>query len=243
MNLRMRQTLLTLCTAAALHLAAPPVHADAAPPPTAAQIVAAADQARGGGLPGVQWDVVITTEDPDSDDKVRKLTVRADADDSLAETTYPARAAGTRLLQLGHNMWFARPDLQRPVAISARQKMLGPAATGDVAATNYARDYDARLLREDSLAGEPVYVLELRAKNRLVTYDAIIYWVSQQRLLPVQAEFLTLSGKVLKTATFEMGNRIDFHGRHLPFVSRMTIRDATNAASVSVLDYANVGVR
>jgi len=226
--------------AAALLLSAM-AHATEAPTPE--EILAATDRVRGGGMPGVQWNLTITANDPDSGTNVRRLQVRAAGDNSVAETTFPARAAGGRLLQLGRNMWYGRPDLQKAVSISSRQKMMGPAANGDIASTNYLKDYDARLLREDTFEGEPAYVLELVGRSRFVTYDRIIYWVSRARLVPVKAEFYTVSGKLFKTAVFETDNRLAYDGQDLPFVSRMTIRDEINDDNVSVLEYSEIRAR
>jgi len=53
----------------------------------------------------------------------------------------------------------------------------------------------------------------------------------------VKAEFLTVGGDVFKTATFVYGNRLKIDGREFDFVSRMTIRDATGAGTVTVLDF------
>lgn len=213
--------------------------------PSSVDILAATDRVRGGGVPGVQWDLKIVTSDPDADSggTERKLQVRAAADNSVAETTYPPRAAGARLLQLGRNMWYGRPDLQRAISISSRQKMVGPAANGDIASTNYSKDYDATLLREEDVDGETAYVLNLVGKSKYCTYDRIVYWVSKERMVPLKAEFYTVSGKVLKSATFETGNSIVVDGKKQAFVSRMVIQDAINSESVSVLEYSNIRVK
>src|SRR4051812_20765863 len=79
---------------------------------SAAQVLEATDRSRGGGLPGVVWDLKITGIDPDANENVRQMIVKADGDASVAETYYPARSAGGRLLQLGRNMWYGRPDIQ-----------------------------------------------------------------------------------------------------------------------------------
>ena len=202
----------------------------------------ATDRSRGGGLPGVSWDLTITAVDPDSGENVRKLRVKADGDNSVAETFFPARSAGGRLLQLGRNMWYGRPDIQKPVSISSRQKMMGPAANGDIASTNYTREYDATLMPEESIDGEPVYVLNLVGKNKWVTYDRIVYYVSRARLVPVKADFYTVSGKLFKSAVFETGNTIEHQGRKHAFVSKMVIRDAIVSGNVSVLEYSAIKV-
>lgn len=230
---------LTLLLAAALLAGA----ASAAEPLSAVQVLEATDRSRGGGLPGVAWDLTITAVDPDSGENVRKLRVKADGDNSVAETYYPARSAGGRLLQLGRNMWYGRPDIQKPVSISSRQKMMGPAANGDIASTNYTKEYDATLMPEERIDGEPVYVLNLVGKNKWVTYDRIVYYVSRARLVPVKADFYTVSGKLFKSAVFETANTVEYQGRKHAFVSKMTIRDAIVSGNVSVLEYAAIKVQ
>ncbi len=207
---------------------------------SAERILEATDRVRGGGVAGIEWQLKITASDSDTGGDVREVHVKASGDNSLAETTFPPRAAGGRLLQLGRNMWYGRPDLQKPVSISSRQKMLGPAANGDIASTNYLQDYDATLLRTEDVDGEPAYVLNLVGKTKFVTYDRVEYWVSTRRMVPVKAAFYTVSGKLFKTAVFETSNQISVDGKRQPFVSRMTIRDAINTDSVSVLDYSQV---
>lgn len=214
----------------------------AAEPLSAQQVLAATDRTRGGGLPGLEWNVKIIGVDPDSNENVRVLRVKTDGENSVAETTFPARSAGGRLLQLGRNMWYGRPDIQKPVSISSRQKMMGPAANGDIAATNYMKDYDATLLPEQSIDGDPAYVLNLVGKSKWVTYDRIVYYVSRKRMVPVKAEFYTVSGKLFKSATFETNNTIEFEGRKQPFVSKMVIRDAIATGNVSVLEYSGIKV-
>ena len=208
----------------------------------AAKILEESDRARGGGLPGVEWHLKLTSTDPENED-LRELTVRAVGESSLATTVFPPRLKRAMLLQVARNMWYGRPDLRKPISISPRQRMTGQASNGDIASTNYFREYDAALLREENVGQEDAYVLDLTAKNKWVTYDRIRYWVSKQRLVAVKAEFYTVSGKLLKTATFEHDNILVHGGHRIPFVSRMEIRDAVNASRFSVLEYSDVKVR
>jgi hypothetical protein len=60
--------------------------------------------------------------------------------------------------------------------------------------------------------------------------------------LAVQAEFLSLSGKKLKSAQFDYGHRIEVQGRVIPFVSRMVISDALTDARTT-LDYGRITVK
>ncbi len=222
---------LTLCAALA-----------AAPDP--AQLLRRSDQARGGGLPGLVWEVRSSNSgsQANEDDPPMRLLIKAADDASLAETLEPMRSKGARMLQVQRNMWLTRPGLKKPVAISPRQRLTGQAAIGDIAATNYARDYRATFVREDSVNGERCFLLQLSANTRQATYDRVLYWISAARGTGVQAEFQSLSGKKLKSAQFEYGNRIELQGRAMPFVSRMVIADALTDARTT-LDYSHVVVK
>ena len=214
----------------------------AAPDP--AQLLKRSDQARGGGLPGLVWEVRSHNSGPqaDPDDPPMRLLIKAADDASLAETLEPLRSKGARMLQVQRNMWLTKPGLKKPVAISPRQRLTGQAAIGDIAATNYAKDYNASFLREEAVAGEPCYLLQLAANSRQATYDRVLYWISVERGTAVRAEFQSLSGKKLKSARFEYGNRIELQGRTVPFVSRMEISDALTDARTT-LEYGRIAVK
>jgi hypothetical protein len=209
--------------------------------PDAQALLHQSDRARGGGLPGVVWEIRLQAREGDRVLEPQRLEVRAVDDASVAETLAPPRFRGTKLLQVGHNMWLTNPRLAKPIPVSPRQRMLGQAANGDIAATNYAADYRAVLTGEEAVDGEPCWVLALTARHRHTTYDRVRYWISQKRRVGVKAEFYSLSGKLLKTARFDYGQTIEYAGRHIPFVSRMRIRDALRDAE-TVMTYGAVAV-
>ena len=194
--------------------------------PDAQSILKDSDQARGGGLPGIVWEIKLASRDGERVDEPQRLIVKAVGDSSVAETLEPVRTKGGKLLQVDRNMWLTRPGLSKPIPISPRQRMSGQASNGDIAATNYAGDYDAQMNSNETVDGEDCYVLDLSAKHKRATYDRIRYWVSVKRGVALKAEFYSLSGKLLKSARFEYENTIEHDGRRIPFVSKMTIRDA-----------------
>lgn len=207
---------------------------------SALQILQSSDRARGGGLPGIEWTLDMTTHEPEADDLHEIMNVMALDDYSLATRIFPKRSAGGKLLQVRKNMWYAKPGLRKPISISPRQKLSGPAANGDIAATNYALEYDAELIGMELVDGKNTYVLALEAKNRWVTYDKIKYWVAVDRFVPVRAEFYTVSGKLFKSAIFENENEINYKGESIPFVSKIVITDAIKIGAVSTLLYSDV---
>jgi len=210
--------------------------------PDAKSLLEHADRARGGGLPGIVWEIKLQSRDGDKVDEPQRLLVKATDEASVAETLEPARARGAKLLQVERNMWLAKPGLSKPIPISPRQRMSGQAANGDIAATNYAGDYEAKSAGEEAVEGEACFVLDLAAKHKRATYDKIRYWVSAKREVAVRAEFYSVSGKLLKTALFDYGNLIQHDGRRIPFVSRMTIRDALTPAE-TVMEFGAVKVQ
>jgi hypothetical protein len=218
----------------ALSLAAP---AGGAASPDPAALLRDSDRARGGLEKGVTWTLRLESTE-DGETTRRTLAVRARGTDALAETLSPPRQKGEVYLFNDRNIWFVKPGLRRPIAISARQRLQGEASNGDVASTNYARDYQGTVAGEDAVDGEPAWKLDLVARSKDVTYDRIRYWISKQRRIGLKAEFLTVGGDLFKTATFKYGNRVRLPGgEEIDFVSTMTIRDAMGAGGVTVLTY------
>jgi hypothetical protein len=205
--------------------------------PDAIPLLRDADRARGGLEKGVTWSLSIASTE-DGETTRRAMSVRARGTDALCETLSPPRHKGEVYLFNDRNLWFVKPGLRRPIAISARQRLQGEASNGDVASTNYARDYQGTVVGEEPVNGEPAWRLDLVARTKDVTYDRIRYWISKQRRLGLKAEFLTVGGDLFKTATFEYGNRVRLPGgEEIDFISTMTIRDAMGAGGVTTLVY------
>jgi len=218
---------------AALSLLVSAAHAQS---PNPEALLRDADRARGGVATGITWNATIET-DEDGRHTTRTFLVKARGDDALVEALAPARNKGELLLFNDRVIWFLKPGLRRPVSISARQRLSGDASNGDIASTNYARDYEGPVVAEELVDGEPAYRLELKARAKNVTYDRIRYWISKRRHLGLKAEFLTVGGDVFKTAAFEYGNIMKSATGEYPFVSRMTIKDATGAGTVTRIDF------
>ena len=209
--------------------------------PDAQSLLKNSDQARGGGLPGITWEIRLVSRDGTRTDEPQRLQVKAVGDSSVAETQEPARSKGSKLLQVERNMWLMRPGLSKPIPISPRQRMSGQASNGDIAATNYAGDYEAQMAGTEVVDGVSCHILDLSAKHKRTTYDRIRYWVSEKKVVGLKAEFFSLSGKLLKTARFEYANTVEHDGKRIPFVSKMTIRDALIDAE-TVMEYTTVRI-
>lgn len=208
-------------------------------------ILAQSDRARGGGLPGIAWDVQAETAgDADDPEAKSRMLLRVLANDKASVTTTlePIRQKGSRMLNVEHLLWLTRPGLKKPIPISPRQRLTGQASVGDIASTNYVQDYAVTIERQEACGDKQCWVLNLAAKAKNTTYDRITYWVTVEGSVARKAEFRSVSGKLLKSADFEYDNTIEHNGKKLPFVSKMVIRDALSSATTT-LQYANVRVQ
>lgn len=208
---------------------------------TPKEILLKADQARG-NVEGMEWEIRIESVE-NGRKQNRTLKLKARDTNSLAEFLSPPKVRGRKLLMIDRNMWFIKPGLMKPVPISPRQKLMGGASNGDIASTNYAGDYEATSVSEDTVNGEPCYLLDLIANNKKATYDRIRYWISRERLVGVKSDFFTVSGKMFKSATFEYGNSIMIQGKPRPFVSKMIITDAVVNKNITTLTYSKVRIK
>lgn len=205
--------------------------------PAAEDLLKDSDRARGAIQGGISWEIDVETLEDGATTKVHYL-VKVKGVDALAEATQPARNKGEMMLFNDRNLWFFKPGIKKPVAISARQKLMGQAANGDVASTNYYRDYEGKIVGEEKIDGQDTWKLELKAKAKNVTYDGIRYWISKKDHLGVKAEFLTVSGEMFKSATMEYKNKIKIDGKELPFVSVMNIVDALKPTNKTWIRYS-----
>jgi len=127
-----------------------------------------------------------------------------------------AAELGQKVLMLGDNFWLFLPDSQRPLRITANQKLLGEASTGDIAEMSWHEDYDGRVAGEidcppapDIAGGIPGRVntgvcqlLELQALRSGVTYARIDLLLEKTSKFPVKADLIMSSGKKAKEAWY-----------------------------------------
>ncbi len=207
--------------------------------PDAASIVEKADHIR---FPpqGFQVDTKITTINNGSQREVRHYRILSKGNENtLVMTTAPAVDRGQIMLMKGQDLWIFMPKVSQPVRLPLSQRLTGQVANGDLARANFSGDYDAKLLRVDTIKQQEYYVLELTAANRRVTYHRVLYWVEKQRYRPYRAEFYALSGNLLKTAHYrgytEMG------GAMRP--SKLYMQDPYKKGSHSLMEYGNMRLR
>ncbi len=206
-------------------------------PPSEKEILREADKARG-NWDGVMWKVYVKSKEKGRQ-QIRKMIVKAKGYDFLATMTDPPKVKRNKLLMVDHNMWFAKPGIRKPVPVSSRQKLIGGASYGDIAATNYSDDYTPERVTNDTVKGEACYRFDLVAATKKATYDRVRYWISKERLVGVRAEYFTVSGKQFKSAWFRYENEITDGGKSQPFISLMIIEDAIVKDQLTLMAFSS----
>ncbi|MFX0137265.1 MAG: outer membrane lipoprotein-sorting protein [Candidatus Hodarchaeota archaeon] len=162
------------------------------------------------------YDMEMKLVRPEKDDIVYKLRTFKKGDDKmLIRFLDPPKVVGRVFLKDGKRMWLYMPSIKKSIRVSSKQMALGgDFSHGDLMRINLPKDYNATLLRIETYKEKECYVLELKAKDRTISYDKIKYWIRKNDLFPVRQEFYTLSGKLLKIMTYK--DSVYFGGQKRP---------------------------
>jgi hypothetical protein len=149
---------------------------------------------------------------------------------------------GQKVLMLADQFWLLMPDTQRPLRITATQKLLGEAATGDIASMSWSEDYTGQVVgeapcpsRDASPQPSRCLHLDLNAARPGVTYARIELYLDKSDKLPIKADLYVNSGKRAKEAWFD-AQPLD--GR-LRIVS-MTLLDDIQAGRRTLVRYRKI---
>ena len=189
---------------------------------------------------GFEVNVKIDTSEPGKDTQTRKYKVLSKGNENtVVMVTEPASDRGQILLMKDRDLWVFIPNVSQPIRVPLSQRLTGQVANGDLARANFSGDYTPKLLRTETVDGEPMYVLELIATDRGVTYHRVLYWVRQSNHSPYKAEFYSVSDRLLKSAKYDNYARLG--GRSRP--SRLVMHDALREGAESVLEYSDMKSR
>ncbi len=123
---------------------------------------------------------------------------------------------GQKVLMLADQFWLLMPESQRPLRITASQKLLGEASTGDIASMTWSADYDGVVKHEVDCPAPPATLPELTAPARPrrclhldlaqardgVTYARVELYLEKSSKLPIKADLYVGSGKRAKEAWY-----------------------------------------
>jgi outer membrane lipoprotein-sorting protein len=149
--------------------------------------------------PGEAYAMAVSIVSTGETDPAKFLVYLKGNDKTLVKVLGPKSNIGRNMLMIGENMWVYVPNIRRSVRVSLNQKLTGEAANGDISRMRWAGDYKFKIEKKEKKETE----LLLEALKDGLTYSKIRVWISSVDKRPLRAEFLTLSGKVIKTASYE----------------------------------------
>lgn len=157
---------------------------------------------------------------------------------------------GQKVLMLGEQFWLLMPDSQRPLRITANQKLLGEASTGDIADMTWSEDYQGSVVGEvdcpvppPGLLPEPPATskgrrclhLDLGAARTGVTYARLDLFLEKAAKLPIKADLFVASGKRAKEAWYVAKPS---EGRQR--IMAMVLQDGIQTSRHTVIHYRDI---
>ncbi len=123
-----------------------------------------------------------------------------DADHTMAETVFPPRNEGEKMLQAGRrNYWLFLPNINRAIRISESNNFSNSDfSNSDILSPRLSNEYTPKLLSIEKLNQDEAYKLELLAKDDTTPYAKIVYWVRKNDFFPLRRDYYTFSQQLLK---------------------------------------------
>lgn len=159
-------------------------------------------------------------------------------DKTIIKTVLPQIERGRILLMRDRDLWAFFPEVSKPLRLSMQERLIGEVANGDIARANFSGDYDAKLLGTEKMGEKEYYILELIAKSADVTYGKVILWAQKETFWPLKAEFYAVSGRLLKTCSYESYKILADRLRP----TELVMEDPVVKGKKSIIKYDNIQV-
>jgi outer membrane lipoprotein-sorting protein len=156
----------------------------------------------------------------------------------LLRYTAPPKERGTAYLRSGGNTWLYLPNAEKVVRVGSKQNFGGgDFSNGDIFRLSLIDDYKPTLVGEEAVDGLACYKLELKAKDRSVAYDRVLYWVrSDGTYFPVRAEYYTISGRKLKWLSLSDVQKLGHRQRP----TRLSMESALDVGARTLLQFLTI---
>lgn len=183
-------------------------------------------------LDGVVMDITMKDYKKGVLDETEDLTVYSNANMRRSVVVFhDKKRRGQKILMTEKGFWILIPGSSRPIRISAVQKVMGQASTGDIASLSYNQDYTITSGKNN---GDGTAQLQLTAKHKDVSYKTVTLTVNLQKYTIIRADFFLKSGKQSKSSTMQYGM---VHGKLLPI--SMTLSDKIRNNQKTTVKYNN----
>jgi len=179
---------------------------------SAKQILEQSDKVRN---PGIPFSTQITLIEYNKGKEVNRSVLKVHSKEqqnggqyrTLIQFLRPKRDTGKLMLRNGNEIWFYDPAAKNSIRMSAQQRLMGQASTGDVMTSNFALDYRVKLMGEKvikdaSRKPHTTYHLHMTANTGEVAYASADYWVEKGTHYPIKAKFYSKSKRLMKIAYY-----------------------------------------
>jgi outer membrane lipoprotein-sorting protein len=182
-------------------------------------------------------DATFTLINKDGEERVRRTNgytkLQDNGSDNMRTVRFlsPSDIKGTATLLIEHasgddDMWIYLPALKkvrRLVASNKKDSFVGTEFSyGDVIG-HRTSDWTHRILREETVAGAPTYVIESLPRNGEVKnntgYSKRVSWVRKDNFIAVRTDFWDIGGQPLKTVTAGEIKAVGTNSKWQPMVS------------------------
>lgn len=187
------------------------------------------------------FELTMTTVRPRYTREVTMKSWSLGDDYAMILITAPARDKGTAFLKRAKEIWNYVPSIDRMIKMPPSmmsQSWMGSDFSNDdlVRESSILKDYDHRILREETFEEFECWVLELRPlPETSIVYDKVIIWVSKDLYLQLKVENYDEGSFLVSTLTFSDIKEMD--GRFIPTVMEMVPADKPRQKTL--LKYVN----
>lgn len=133
-----------------------------------------------------------------SSGKEQAFQLKDDGNSNTVLEFLDKRQRGQKILSTENDVWFFSKRTRRAIKIPPIQRLFGDANIGDISRLRFATDYKPIAYYQHNDAIQ----LKLTSKNMASTYHQVNLWVNPKSYLPIKANFYSVAGKHIKSATF-----------------------------------------
>jgi hypothetical protein len=146
--------------------------------------------------------------------------------------TRPERLTDQSFLVIASNTWMYQKGLNRPLRISAQQKLFGEAGIAETVGIDFLHDYQVVKMEET----DTHYQIELAALDKRTAYQKASLWVLKDQLVVEKTILSALNGQPLKELLYYNYRLLDGHE-----IASMEIRNLLyEKAQRTVMNYLSI---
>lgn len=183
----------------------------------------------------------IVSQKPGEKDSVTQVRIfRRDAKDQFTFLIMlPEVNKGQAYLREGDNIWFYDPTSRKFSFSSMKENIQdSEAKNSDLSRSTLSDDYSVTGVKEGRLGQIAVWIIDLEAKTRDVSYERLVLHVRKDRTVLLKEEAYSVSGRLMRTTLYPRYAELD--GKLLP--TQILIVDELNPGERSQLTLAEQSV-